>query len=206
MKRAKQNELMIQKILNNAIEEFNSYDYESASLNRICKKGQISKGIIYHYFKDKDDLYLKCVQICFETLIEYYNQKNFNCLDLSEAVIGYMQIRAQFFEEHTEFRGLFFNVLLRTPSHLQHEVNNLKKELDTINLSFLKNQLSKITLKDSISVDGAVKFLDIQINSFNEYFQKAAEENENFHSVIEKHEDMIVEWLNIILYGIVKEA
>lgn len=117
-----------------------------------------------------------------------------------------MQIRAQFFEEHTEFRGLFFNVLLRTPSHLQHEVNNLKKELDTINLSFLKNQLSKITLKDSISVDGAVKFLDIQINSFNEYFQKAAEENENFHSVIEKHEDMIVEWLNIILYGIVKEA
>ena len=42
MKREKQNELMTQKILTSAIEEFNSYDYESASLNRICKRGEIS--------------------------------------------------------------------------------------------------------------------------------------------------------------------
>ena len=87
--------------------KFNSYDYESASLNRICKRGEISKGIIYHYFKDKDDLYLKCVQKCFETLIDYYNQKNFDCPNLSEAVIEYMQVRARFFEEHVEFGGLF---------------------------------------------------------------------------------------------------
>lgn len=206
MKREKQNELMTKRILTSAIEEFNSYDYESASLNRICKRREISKGIIYHYFKDKDDLYLKCVQKCFETLIDYYNQKNFDCPNLSEAVIEYMQVRARFFEEHVEFGGLFFNALLRTPPHLQEDVNNLKKELDMINLSFLKNQLSKITLKDSISIDGAVKFLDIQINAFNEYFRKEAEGNENFHSVIEKHEDMIIEWLNIILYGIVKEV
>lgn len=206
MKREKQNDLMTKRILTSAIEEFNLHDYESASLNRICKRGEISKGIIYHYFKDKDDLYLKCVQKCFETLIDYYNQKNFDCSNLSEAVIEYMQVRARFFEEHDEFRGLFFNALLRTPPHLQEQVNDLKNELDMINLSFLKKQLSKITLKDSVSLDGAVKFLNIQINAFNEYFRKEAEGNENFHSIIKKHEDMIIEWLNIILYGIVKEV
>ncbi|MEG1845251.1 MAG: TetR/AcrR family transcriptional regulator, partial [Clostridia bacterium] len=41
------------------------------SVNTICTAGDISKGILYHYFRDKDELYLACVQELFDRLTEY---------------------------------------------------------------------------------------------------------------------------------------
>ena len=41
-------------------------------MNNICKNAAISKGIIYHYFKDKDELYLACIQECYRALYDFY--------------------------------------------------------------------------------------------------------------------------------------
>lgn len=40
-------------ILAEAIKEFGKYGYGDASVNRICEAGQISKGRLFHYYKDK---------------------------------------------------------------------------------------------------------------------------------------------------------
>ena len=72
MSRDEKTKLMKRKILNAAIKEFSEYGYTKTSMNNICKHAGISKGIIYHYFQDKDDLYLTCVKICYQTLLEYY--------------------------------------------------------------------------------------------------------------------------------------
>ena len=60
MKREEKNSLARQRILDAALEEFSSRGYEGASLNTVCAEKGISKGIIYHHFKDKDELYLLC--------------------------------------------------------------------------------------------------------------------------------------------------
>lgn len=57
MKREEKNLQSRQKIMDAAWKEFGEKSYAEASLNTICKEGDISKGIIYHYFKDKDELY-----------------------------------------------------------------------------------------------------------------------------------------------------
>mgnify|MGYP002539826609 CR=1 FL=1 len=58
MKREEKNALSRQRILDAAMEEFSRNGYDGASLNTVCAEKGISKGIIYHYFKDKDELYL----------------------------------------------------------------------------------------------------------------------------------------------------
>ena len=55
-------------ILAEAIKEFGKYGYGDASVNRICEAGQISKGRLFHYYKDKDELFLTCVQACYDHL------------------------------------------------------------------------------------------------------------------------------------------
>ena len=72
MERKEQTKRMKEKIIESAIYEFNEHGYEEASLTHVCKIGNISKGIIYHYFKDKDELYLSCVKVCYDTLLQYY--------------------------------------------------------------------------------------------------------------------------------------
>lgn len=205
MKREDQSKLMIEKIMSSAVKEFNIHGYDSASMNRICADGKISKGIIYHYFKDKDELYLKCIQDCYQTLADYYASQQFHELDIEDGFKAYMNVRMKFFEEHPEFRGLFFNALLKTPITLRKQVTEARKTIDDFNLSFYEAILSKSTLRNSLSLKQAIKYLDMQQTAFNDYFRKEAEEQEDFQTVINKHEDMLNEWIDIVLYGIVKE-
>ena len=62
MKRDEKNAMSKQRILDAAMEEFSRKGYEGASLNTVCLKNGIFKGIIYHYFKDKDDIKQELLQ------------------------------------------------------------------------------------------------------------------------------------------------
>lgn len=68
MKREEKNFISLQRILDTATQEFARQGYGLSSVNTICNSGGISKGILYHYFKDKDALYLACLQTCFDRL------------------------------------------------------------------------------------------------------------------------------------------
>ena len=60
MRRELQTEQMRRRILDSALEVFGAEGYDGASMNAICTRAGISKGIIYHYFAGKEDLYLSC--------------------------------------------------------------------------------------------------------------------------------------------------
>ena len=45
------------RIINSAIEEFSKYPFNKASTNNIVKNAGISKGLLFHYFGNKKDLY-----------------------------------------------------------------------------------------------------------------------------------------------------
>ena len=47
-----------QRILNAAMKEFAARGYEHASTNRIVEDADIAKGLLFHYFKSKKQLYL----------------------------------------------------------------------------------------------------------------------------------------------------
>ena len=70
MKKEEKTEITKCKILAAAIQEFGANGYAAGSVNNICKTG-INKGLIYHNYKDKDELYLVCVQTSCEDLIGF---------------------------------------------------------------------------------------------------------------------------------------
>lgn len=74
MKREEKNRQTRQRIMDSALQEFARQGYGASSVNAICSAEGISKGIIYHYFETKDDLYLACVEDCFHRLTEYLRE------------------------------------------------------------------------------------------------------------------------------------
>jgi AcrR family transcriptional regulator len=50
------------RLLEIAGAEFGRHGYAEASLNRILAKAKLSKGALYYYFSDKDDLYAAVVE------------------------------------------------------------------------------------------------------------------------------------------------
>ena len=56
------------RIINAAIEEFSAFPYDKASTNHIVEKAGISKGLLFHYFSSKKELYETLVRFVFTTM------------------------------------------------------------------------------------------------------------------------------------------
>lgn len=65
-----------QKLLDAALEEFNAYGYEQASINRILDKAGMSKGQFYYHFKNKEGLYFALMELGIEKKLEYFASLN----------------------------------------------------------------------------------------------------------------------------------
>ncbi len=85
------------RVINAALDEFTDKDFEAASLNSIIAKAGISKGSMYHYFTNKEDLYLYIVGQVMKTKKEFLNQ----ALAASEKPLAEMS-----FFENLEFQML----------------------------------------------------------------------------------------------------
>lgn len=57
-----------EKIFNAAAKEFAARGYEAASVNRIIDQAGISKGSLYYYFDDKEDLFVTVIERAFNRL------------------------------------------------------------------------------------------------------------------------------------------
>lgn len=94
MKQEEKNKRSREAILTCAFTEFGQRGYSGASVNTICAQGHISKGLLYHYYADKDALYLACLERCFRELTEYLSGR------LEEDTVTadqYFKVRLTFF-------------------------------------------------------------------------------------------------------------
>lgn len=205
MKRDEKNLLSRQKIIDAAIQEFGTMSYKEASMNNICKRGFVSKGIIYHYFKDKDELYLHCLEQCFEELGNQLIKEKCTSKSFEENIKHYINARNNFFSDNPYFRTIFFNSLLNPPKHLSIKIKELRKDIDRINIEYCKDALEDVLLKPDITYQDAIEYYLILQDSFNTYFQNKVQEEFNFDELVATHEEKIAKMLKILLYGIAKE-
>lgn len=193
-------EVMINKINESAIHEFNNDIYENVSINQICRSAEISKGIVYHYYKDKDDLYLTSIKKCYDCFVMYYNQN----IESIENIHDYIKLRYSFFHQYPEYKKLFFYSLFQYPQHLYSHIEDIKKEYYNFNHKFYEKFLKDMTLRDNVSIDQAMQYIEVMQNTLNNCF-KDRNYRDNMDDLIEEHELMVVRWIDFILYGIVKE-
>ena len=100
-----------------ALQEFGTYGYDGVNMEGICGRHGISKGMMYHYFSRKDDLFLLCVDRTFRDLQAYIEetapgQEEGNTLD---ALRKYFMIREDYFQLHPRQKRVFENAMLRPP-------------------------------------------------------------------------------------------
>ena len=193
------------KILNAALAEFGTQSYENASLNNICNDNNISKGLIYHYFENKDELYLHCVRICFEDMVAFLSHNLQISNDFNTDMKAYIDLRYRFFSENPYYSNIFFNIILQPPKHLVAQIKELRSAFDELNISYFKAALNSITLRDNFTQDEAINYFLIFQEMFNGYYQSKVYENSDLNTLMKDHEIQMTKLLNIILYGMAKE-
>ncbi len=206
MKKEEKTKRTYERIMSAAIVEFGTKSYDSASLTTLCNENQISKGLVYHNFKNKDELYLKCVEECFEKMTSYFKEREYETENVQEGMHKLFQMRQQFFKENPYYCNIFFNAVLQPPEHLQGEIHRIRKEYDDFNVNCFKKLLQQMQLREGITVETAMEYFMVFLEMFNGYFQSRSCEKADIHALMQDHEVNLSKILDIMLYGVAKEG
>lgn len=196
MKKSEKTEITIAKIIESAMTEFGEKGYAGGTVNNICKAG-INKGLIYHNFTGKDELYLTCLKYSCEKFALYVNE-NDGAADLR----GYMTARMDFFDAFPNEAHIIFDALLNPPQHLSGEINQTLEEFNGLNDRICKETLETITLRKGIEMEDALTYFHLMQTTLNGYFSSPAFQNVDFKEKVKLHEKIIPKLLDLMLYGI----
>jgi AcrR family transcriptional regulator len=206
MNREEKNELSKEKIINACIKEFGTNEYVAASLNNICKNNNISKGLLFHYYKNKEELFLLCAERCFQDLSKYL-EENFQWRGkgINEELNSYLNKRFEFFKEYSYYNQIFISAVFNPPEGLEEDIKAIKKVLDDTNKKFLSKILEDSHLKDNIDKNTALNM----ILDFGSYLQLKfkslyKERKDQCADLIAEQDKAFKDMLNIFLYGIIK--
>lgn len=203
MKREEKNAQARQKILDAAMREFSQKGYEGASLSAACAQNGISKGIVYHHFKDKDELYLLCIRACFDALTAYLQAAYVGQTGTAaQRLTAYFDARLRFFAQEPLMMGLFAHAAISPPSHLYAEMAKARAALDALNVEILTELLGSMPLRPPLTVDVVTEDFKMYIDDFNARFIKLREEPGSMEEALKKHEERCHRQLDMLLYGV----
>lgn len=202
MKKEEKTQRTRERILAAALEEFGTKSYDSASINTICAASQVSKGLLYHNFKGKDDLYLQCVDQCYREMLAYIQERDHDsgAFDIPQ----WLAIRQSFFGEHPHYSNIFFNTVLQPPKHLVGQIHAIREDFDAYYQRRLKTFLSCIPLREGITTEDALSCFMVFSEMYNGYFQNKALAAEDYKTLIDAHEGKMAQLFHILLYGIAR--
>ena len=202
MKQEQKSALSRQRILDAALEEFSQKGYEAASLNTVWAEKGISKGIVYHHFRHKDELYLLCVQRCFDALTEHMQATAAALNGTVQAQLRcYFDARLQFFAEHPLYLGLFVDTL-DPPQKLLPRIARLREQFDGLNISVLTGLLRSQPLRPGLSVEQTAEDFRMYMDYFNLHFKAACRDSRSQQEILREHEQACHRQIDQLLYGV----
>lgn len=201
MKRDEKTQIMRCKIMDSALAEFSRQGYGASSINTICTAQNISKGIVYHYFKTKDVLYLACVEECFQQLTEYLQTNiSYENSSIEKQLEIYFTLRTRFFQTYPVYQRIFCEAVTAPPAHLKSEIQKCKQNFDTLSTQILRQLLNPVSLRPDISIEDVIETFRQFQDFINIRYQMT---DLNGHS-FEEREENCLKALNILLYGVIQ--
>ncbi|WP_461201205.1 TetR/AcrR family transcriptional regulator [Anoxybacillus sp. TBDG-1] len=199
-------------IIRITIEEFVEHGYDRASTDLIVSRAGISKGLLFHYFKSKKNLYLYVVHYAKELLTEKTMKaiSELQCEDFFERMKQILLVKQQVFMQHPNEAQLMIEVVTNPPKAVKKEIEQLlAKHEETYGKDFLlqhvflKQLLQKEQLRENICVDTVVRMMMFIVDQLsNKYLQLY---KSNSFDLIQQGDMLINEledYMNIIKYGV----
>jgi AcrR family transcriptional regulator len=156
-----------EKIINAAIVEFSQNGYEKASTNAIVKRAGVSKGLIYHYFKNKQTLYDYLIYYVFDLIMgEIDRNLNFEEPDIFKRLKEVAIIKMGISMKHPYIYDI-------VPKFYENKTYEEIKELaesfsPDLFQRVLQDNVDYSLFKDDIDVENALKILTWTIEKMGE--------------------------------------
>jgi AcrR family transcriptional regulator len=194
------------RILNACIKEFAINNYDKASTNNIVANAEISKGILFHYFGNKKNLYLYVFEYAVTFLLQKMQQKLPNpSTDIFEMIIQYGNIKLEVSIEEPYLYSIIYDSYFNAPKILKNAITKKYQHLYENQYEKIFNTVDKSKFKNDVDPIKAIKliiyFLEGYYNSYiNIMKEKSLEEVIDIVKKAEKESIEYFEFLKKLLY------
>ena len=200
MKKELKTKLTQERIIEAALIEFSQKGYKAFGINELCKNHKISKGILYHNFSGKTEIYLACVRESFQKAVSIIRGESGDIPSLVE----YVERRHRFSKDFPHHSHVFFEAWMTAPAEIAEEVEKEKAVFEDLNRQVSEKLLAESTLKDHISQEQALDYLTFIQQLFRSYYL-AASGSEEAGSLASQYENDLQKVLHLMIYGILKD-
>lgn len=208
MNQQEKNRISKERILHASLAEFGSQDYSSVTITQLCKKHQISKGLLFHYYKNKDELFLLCVEKLFLDLSKYL-ELHFETQSgpMETNLHAYIQKRSEFFGEKPRYARIFYTVIFNPPTHLIPDIQKMRAPIIETNRRFWQSILSTLQLKPTINPDEVIDLI-MNLESFvhMRFQHKSIDITDQSTDQIAEYTAEYINLFHMLFYGIVEQT
>ena len=119
-----------QYIINAAMGEFAQKGFKNASTNEIVKEANIGKGMLFHYFNSKKDLFLFLYDYCIDiNMNEFYKRINLDEKDFFVRVLQIQSIKMEILNKYPDIFKFLQVAYMEKSSDIKNELDIKNKEL-----------------------------------------------------------------------------
>lgn len=198
MKKEEKTRLSREKIIDAAVLLFGEKGYDGFSVNNLCNLNAVSKGLFYHNFSGKDELFVACVEKTYADLLTFL-KNNLEIVDIE----GYLGTRLKFFKLNPSYKRIFFESLINVSDHIYPKLKVIRKPFEDFNRDIYISLISNLKLREGVDKVEAVNYFDLMQKMFNAYYSGPAYNDGNLDLLEKDYEKNMAKLLEFMLYGIV---
>ena len=191
-----------EEIYRAAMEEFGTRGYDGANMEHICADHGISKGMMYHYYSSKDELFLLCAERTFRELTDYVAQgvDALDGTDILQAFKSFFMLREGFFQGRPWEKTVFESAMLRPPRHLAGQIQALRAPIRRLNREFIERTVARMPLRPELEPEKVSRYL-AGIEPFFQDILNSFHETQDLHTMLNASGEL----LNMVLFGVLRQ-
>jgi TetR/AcrR family transcriptional regulator len=169
------------RIINAAIKEFAQKGYDNASTNEMVKEAGISKGLLFHYFKNKKQLFFFLFDYCYNLVAEeFYKKVDLDETDFFKRIRQAVQIKMDLQTKYPEILTFIQEAFMQDSPEIKDEFDKKKQELNAVNIGIVYDGIDLTKFRDDVDVQKILKVISWT-------FEKMSDEELNKAKMIPGH-------------------
>ena len=175
------------RIINAAIKEFAQKGYDRASTNEIVKEAGISKGLLFHYFGNKKQLFLFLFDYCYEIIAEQFYQKvNLAEKDFFTRMRQAVKIKMELSTIYPDLFKFIKEAYLEDSAEVKVEVDGRVKILNNANFNKIYEGIDFSKFRDDMDIKKVLKIITYTFEKLSEEELSKAKLSPTHHIDYEK--------------------
>jgi len=163
------------RILNSAIEEFSLYPYDKASTNNIVKNAGISKGLLFHYFGNKKELYEKLIEFVLNKLVnDMTSQIDWEETDMFERIKNLVIVKMKLAKIYPNMFDFLIKVMTKNQTSSMENIINFYEsygvDVQRLLADVYTKNIDYTLFADQTTIDKSINIIRWTLEKYSEEY------------------------------------